>query len=80
VPLSEKLDTERTARKERIRQEIQSLGASLARECDDSVVVDTQGRFTDSGEGRFLSEALGGGYMHLPRLLTENAPTLYFDE
>lgn len=67
-------------RRARIRQEILSLGASLARACDASVVVDTQSRFTDGGEGRFLSGALGGGYVRLPQLLAEGAPTSYFDE
>jgi hypothetical protein len=44
------------------------------------MVVDTQSRFTVGGEGRFLADALGGGYVRLPQLLTENTPTSYFDE
>lgn len=80
VPLTEKVDKDGTARRERIRREILALGASLAQACDVSMVVDTQGRFTDGGEGRFLSGALGGGYVRLPQLLTESTPTSYFDE
>jgi magnesium chelatase subunit D len=70
VPLNEKSDKDSAARRERIRREILALGASLVQACDASLVVDTQGRFTDGGEGRFLSGALGGGYVRLPQLLT----------
>ncbi|MDT5270583.1 MAG: magnesium chelatase subunit [Acidobacteriota bacterium] len=80
VPLTEKIDKDSAARRERIRREILALGTSLAKACDASVVVDTQGRFTGGGEGRFLSGALGGGYVRLPQLLTESTPTSYFDE
>ena len=80
VPLDVESARDETPRRERIRSEILSLGASLARACDASVVVDTQNRFTDGGEGRFLSDALGGGYVRLPNLLTETAPSSYFDE
>ena len=61
------------ARGARVREEIRSLGASLAKACVASVVVDTQGRFTAGGEGRFLSEALGGEYVRLPQVCTEAA-------
>jgi Mg-chelatase subunit ChlD len=44
------------------------------------VVVDTQGRFTGGGEGRALSDALGGGYVRLPQLLSETESASYFDE
>jgi magnesium chelatase subunit D len=80
VPLTVESDGDRAARRERMRREIQTLGESLARACDASVVVDTQGRFTDGGEGRLLSEALGGGYVRLPQLLSETVPTINFDE
>ena len=80
VPLNDKSDEDGTARRARVRREIEALGTSLAKACDASVVVDTQNRFTDGGEGRFLSDALGGGYVRLPQLLTENAPAKYFDE
>ncbi len=80
VPLMDESVGDRTSRRERMRREIASLGASLARACDASVVVDTQGRFTDGGEGRSLSEALGGGYVRLPHLLSETMSDVYFDE
>jgi magnesium chelatase subunit D len=80
VPLTDESGMDRTARRARIRQEILALGASLAQACDASVVVDTQTRFTDNGEGRSLADALGGGYVRLPQLLTECAPALNFDE
>jgi magnesium chelatase subunit D len=80
VALTNTNNKDGAARRERIRREILSLGASLSQACDASVVVDTQGRFTDGGEGRFLSGALGGSYVRLPQLLTETTPTSYFDE
>jgi magnesium chelatase subunit D len=80
VPLAVENVGEGAARRERIRREIQTLGASLARVCAASVVVDTQGRFTAGGEGRFLADALGGGYVRLPQLLSETTPASYFDE
>lgn len=80
VPLNVESDVDRASRRERIRREIAVLGASLARACDASVVVDTQGRFTDGGAGRALSDALGAGYVRLPQLLSERASASYFDE
>ncbi|MBV8860154.1 MAG: magnesium chelatase ATPase subunit I [Acidobacteria bacterium] len=80
VPLNVESVGDGTARRERIRKEIQSLGASLGRACAASVVVDTQGRFTAGGDGRFLADALGGGYVRLPQLLSETTPAGYFDE
>jgi magnesium chelatase subunit D len=80
VPLTVESDVDAASRRDRIRREIQSLGASLARACDASVVVDTQSRFTAGGEGRFLADALGGGYVRLPQLLSEATPAGYFDE
>jgi magnesium chelatase subunit D len=80
VSLNEKREADGTVRRERIRREILSLGASLAQACDASVVVDTQSRFTVGGEGRFLADAMGGGYMRLPQMLSETTPDSYFDE
>ncbi|HEX8186795.1 MAG TPA: magnesium chelatase ATPase subunit I [Pyrinomonadaceae bacterium] len=80
VPLAVECGEDRTSLRGRIRREIASLGASLARACDASVVVDTQGRFTEGGEGRALADALGGGYVRLPQLLSEKTPGIHFDE
>jgi magnesium chelatase subunit D len=61
------------ARKSRIADEIRRLGASLREACADSLVIDTQARFTSGGEGEFLSDALGARYLRLPQLVTESA-------
>jgi magnesium chelatase subunit D len=80
VPLSVESVRDVASRRERIRREILSLGASMAQACDATVVVDTQSRFTAGGEGRFLADALGGGYVRLPQMLSEATPSSYFDE
>ncbi|MFL6283251.1 MAG: magnesium chelatase ATPase subunit I [Pyrinomonadaceae bacterium] len=61
------------ARKARIGEEIQRLGASLRAACADSLVIDTQTRFTSGGEGEFLADALGARYLRLPQLITETS-------
>ena len=61
------------ALKEQIKDEIRRLGASLRGAGVTSLVVDTRSRFTSNGEGRFLSEALGGRYLQLPQLISEGA-------
>jgi len=71
VPLAGKTDTQAPERRERIRQEIQSLGASLVKSGVSSLVVDTQNRFTADDSGLFLADALGGDYVRLPQMLTE---------
>ncbi|MCA1634709.1 MAG: magnesium chelatase ATPase subunit I [Acidobacteria bacterium] len=50
-----------------VRREIEGLGAALRESGVTSVVVDTQNRFTSSGEGQTLAAALGGRYIQLPR-------------
>ena len=80
VPLSEHRADEGPARRGRIRREIRDLGAALAEAGVASLVVDTRGRFTDGGEGRLLSGALGGVYVRLPQALTEGALAGHFDE
>jgi magnesium chelatase subunit D len=66
-------EEEGAARKERIRNEILDLGASLQKAGVSTLVIDTQSRFTAGGEGRFLSDALGGRYVRLPQLISEAA-------
>ncbi len=73
VPLAGKLSASGSARRERIRREIQTLGASLVKAGVASLVVDTQSRFTADGEGRFLADVLGGDYVQLPNMLSEGA-------
>jgi magnesium chelatase subunit D len=72
VPSSNAVSTETSAaRKARIGEEIQRLGASLRAACADALVIDTQARFTSGGEGEFLAGALGARYLRLPQLITE---------
>jgi magnesium chelatase subunit D len=66
------------SRKAHIGEEIQRLGASLRAACADSLVIDTQARFTSSGEGESLAEALGARYLRLPQLITEASLTETF--
>jgi magnesium chelatase subunit D len=64
---------ESKTRKDKILDEIIALGASIRKAGVTSLVIDTQSRFTAGGEGRFLSDALGGRYVRLPQLLSEVA-------
>jgi magnesium chelatase subunit D len=74
TPSSNAVSTQTSAaRKARIGQEIRRLGASLRAACADSLVIDTQARFTSGGEGEFLSDALGARYLRLPQLITESS-------
>ncbi len=57
--------------KQRIKIEIEQLGAALQRAGVASLVVDTQNLFTSGGEGHRLAQSLGGRYVHLPLRLTE---------
>jgi magnesium chelatase subunit D len=61
----------KAALKERMRDEVVALGASLLKEGVASLVIDTQTRYTSGGEGRFLSNALGGRYLRLPQVFDE---------
>jgi magnesium chelatase subunit D len=75
VPSSNVVSTKTSAaRKAHIGEEIRRLGALLRAACADSLVIDTQARFTSGGEGEFLSEALGARYLRLPQLITESSP------
>jgi len=73
VPLSENGLRGGAALKDKIRSEIVGLGASLREAGVTSLVVDTQSRFTSNGEGRLLSDALGGRYVQLPQLISSAA-------
>jgi magnesium chelatase subunit D len=73
VPLSENGATDVTSLKDRIREEILGLGASIRNAGVSTLVIDTQSRFTSGGEGQFLSDALGGRYVRLPLLISGSA-------
>ncbi|HWW75282.1 MAG TPA: magnesium chelatase ATPase subunit I [Pyrinomonadaceae bacterium] len=66
-------DANRAALREQIRGEVRALGASLLKEGVATLVIDTQARYTDGGEGRLLSDALGGRYLRLPQVFDEGA-------
>jgi magnesium chelatase subunit D len=57
---------DRAAARRRIDAEIEQIGAALRRLKVSTVVVDTQCRFTSSGEGQALAARLGGRYIYLP--------------
>ena len=73
MPLNENGLTDGAALKNQIRNEILGLCGSLREAGVTSLVVDTQSRFTSNGEGRFLSDALGGRYVQLPQLISQAA-------
>src|SRR5256714_6765375 len=75
VPLSENGLADSAALQNQIKDGILCLCASLREAGVASLVVDTQSRFTSNGEGRFLSDALGGRYVQLPQLISEAAIT-----
>src|SRR5437763_829787 len=75
VPLNDNGLTDGAALKNQIRNEILGLCGSLREAGVTSLVVDTQSRFTSNGEGRFLSDALGGRYVQLPQLISEGTLT-----
>ena len=79
VPLAAESSVAGPARRERIRQEILALGASICKAGVVSLVVDTQSRFTSGAEGRFLSDALGGRYVQLPQAYSDTALSEEFD-
>jgi magnesium chelatase subunit D len=58
--------TDRSAQRQSIHLELVQLGTALQRAGVASVVVDTQNRYTSSGEGQAVAAALGGRYVHLP--------------
>ncbi|HEV2862978.1 MAG TPA: magnesium chelatase ATPase subunit I [Pyrinomonadaceae bacterium] len=79
VPLGGRGDEERAALGRRINEEIARLGSSLRDEGVASLVVDARGVFTGGREGEFLSRALGGRYVRLPRVITEESVSGAFD-
>jgi magnesium chelatase subunit D len=63
-----------------VKDEISRLGAELRGAGVGSLVVDTREGFAGGGEGEFLSCALGGRYVRLPRILSREALSGAFDE
>lgn len=70
VPLNGETEKDRATLKHVINLEVAQLGAALQRRRVASVVVDTQNRFTASGEGQHLADALDGRYVYLPTMPT----------
>ena len=67
VPLQMGESEDRVSLKKRISSELKQFGIALQRAGVVSVVVDTQNRFSSSGEGQALADALGGRCVHLHR-------------
>jgi magnesium chelatase subunit D len=65
VPLSSSETKNRIVRERLIAEELEQLGASLRRESVMPVIVDTQNRFTSTGEARKLADLIGGRYVYL---------------
>ena len=65
VPLSGHEMKDRFMRERLIGQELELLGASLRLENVWPLVVDTQNRFTSTGEAQKLAERIGGRYVYL---------------
>lgn len=81
VPLGGRVDGgDRAALARRIDEEVEQLGAALRAAGVASLVVDAQGAFARGREGEFLSRALGGRYVRLPRVLTEEVLSGALDE
>jgi magnesium chelatase subunit D len=53
-------------RRRGIESELERIGAALEQACVTTIIVDTQNRFTSSGEGRQLAVVLGARYVYLP--------------
>jgi magnesium chelatase subunit D len=50
----------------RIEDELKLVGAALGQMSVQTIVVDTQNRFTSGGEAQKLAETIGGRYVYLP--------------
>lgn len=59
-------------RQREIESELEQLGSALQQVEVVTIVVDTQNRFTSSGEGRRLAEMLEGRYIYLPSVSSSN--------
>jgi magnesium chelatase subunit D len=66
VPLREQGKASHAIRQSMIMSELETLGASLRRDRVNLIVIDTQSRYTSSGEGQRLASHLGGRYVYLP--------------
>jgi magnesium chelatase subunit D len=66
VPRDGKTGGNRADVQRRIKSEVEKIGVALQRLGVAPVIVDTQNRFTSSGEGQALAQTLGGRYVHLP--------------
>jgi magnesium chelatase subunit D len=80
VPLGGRGEGDRAALARRIDEEIEQLGSALRAAGVASLVVDTQNTFTGGRGGEFLSAALGGRYVRLPRVFTEEVLSGALDE
>ncbi|HWT01866.1 MAG TPA: VWA domain-containing protein, partial [Pyrinomonadaceae bacterium] len=66
VSLRESESLDRVSRRRVIDEELKGAGAALLSAGVRVVVVDTQNRFTSSGEAQRLAQLIGGRHVHLP--------------
>ncbi|HYJ45661.1 MAG TPA: magnesium chelatase ATPase subunit I [Pyrinomonadaceae bacterium] len=65
VPLNARAVSDNTARRLMVAEELKTLGAAVRQSGLSSFIIDTQNRFTASGEGERLAEVLGARYLPL---------------
>ena len=68
VPGNGRTGGDRATVRRQIMCEVEKIGIALQRARIQSVVIDTQNRFTSGGEGQHLAQALGGRCVRLPSL------------
>jgi len=66
IPLYQCDSEDQTILKRRIADELARVGAELRQSGIQTIIVDTQQRWTSGGEGQTLAEAAGGRYVSLP--------------
>jgi magnesium chelatase subunit D len=67
VSLHARVFDEREARQRLIDEELEQLGAALKLSGVETIIVDTQNRFTSRDEGRALSNRMRARYVYLPQ-------------
>jgi magnesium chelatase subunit D len=74
VSLSMSATQDKTARQREIANELKQAGAALQHEGVETIVVDTQNRFTSGGEGEKLARTIEGRYVYLSTVQSTGEP------
>jgi magnesium chelatase subunit D len=74
VSLSMSATQDKAARQREIENELRQLGAALQQACVETIVVDTQNRFTSGGEGEKLARTIEGRYVYLSGVQSNGEP------